>query len=518
MTYNIYADGVELSDFIKANLKRKLNEFDYLEFTLKANHPQSSSILNKKTIIVLKTDGVIRFIGKIAVKMYDIFNQCTFECDSIASRLKETFFTPVPTKLNDPLNPYSFAESLELIETAHNAQETDDNLKLGLSYDLYDTRAWYATISFTDALIQAGLKELFSSSGFAICDRTDDEFTVVDEWKNNSYIVKNYFVAGEGTTGKIYSCISTDFSTLNSYVYVYVNGGTGQKLWKGDNMVQLSIGNNTLQFDTPIWIGESARDLTRKVCYRDEPFVEWFNRKEYQTSWNALISQNENNPQIYQKYSLYTLFNFVIRYTDTKIYLDFYNNKSVIPTLNQSITMENLFSITKTLDASTMVNTIVPLGATYEELGISGGGNKRLNLLDDPSHTVPYVEDATLVATFGRITDVVTFDGIKKAVADDDSDSNLLDNLEDLGNEELDNRLNENITIELEAIDMSLINPDYDQFDIGRKVAVNLPLYGINNLTLMIDEIEWDLLNPSTNKLTLGTTIKSLTEQIRDSK
>jgi hypothetical protein len=515
MTYNIYADGVELSDFIKANLKRKLNEFDYLEFTLKANHPQSSSILNKKTIIVLKTDGVIRFIGKVAVKTYDIFNQCTFECDSIASRLKETFFTPVPTKLNDPLNPYSFAESLELIETAHNAQETNENLKLGLSYDLYDTKPWYANISFADALIQAGLDDMFGYSG--IFDRKYDEFNVVDEWKNNTYTVKNYFVSGEGT-GKIYGIISTDFSTLNSYVYVYVNGGAGQKLWMGDNRIQLSIGENTLQFDVPIWIGESARDLTRKVCYRDEPFVEWFNRKEYQTCWNALISQNENNPQIFQRYSLYTLFNFVIRYTDTKIYLDFYNNKSVIPTLNQSITMENLFSITKTLDASTMVNTIVPLGATYEELGISGGGDKRLNLLDDPSHTVPYVEDATLVATFGRITDVVTFDGIKKAVADDDSDSNLLDNLEDLGNEELANRLNENITIELEAIDMSLINPDYDQFDIGRKVTVNLPLYGINNLTLMIDEIEWDLLNPSTNKLTLGTTIKSLTEQIRDSK
>jgi len=207
----------------------------------------------------------------------------------------------------------------------------------------------------------------------------------------------------------------------------------------------------------------------------------------------------------------------MIRYTDTRIYLDFYNKRSVIPTLNQKTTMENLSSIIKTLDTSFMVNTIVPLGATYDELGISGG-NKRLTLLDDPNHSVPYVEDVDSIAVFGRITDVVIFDGVKKPVEDSESNSNLLDNLEDLATEELEKRLNEEITIELEAIDMSLINSNYDRFDVGRKVTIDLPLYGINNLTLIIEEIEWDLLNPATNKLTLGTTIKTLTQQIRNNK
>lgn len=515
MIYKLYADEIEITNMISAKLKKKINDFDYMEFKLNSNHPLIGSILNKKTIIILKADGNLRFIGRVNVQSFDLYNQCKFECDSIASKLKETFFSPVPTQYNAPLRPYSMNESLGLIETSHNLQETNENLQLELSYDYYDTKAWYATISFLDSLIQVALVDMFSGNGFQICDRTDEEFTVVDTFQTTSSVTKNYFVEGSGTI-KIYSCISTDFTTLQSYVNVSVNGGTAQKLWMGDNLVQLSIGMNTLVFSIPVFINEGSRNLTINVRYRDEPLLEYFNRKEYQTCWNALISKNENNPQIYQNYSLYTLFNFVIRYTDTKIYLDFYNNRSVIPTLSQSITMNNLLSITKTLDASTMVNSIIPLGATYEELGI--GGSKRLSLMDSSSFTVPYVEDSTLVAAFGRITDVVVFDGIKKAVADEDSDSNLLDNLEALGNEELDKRLNEDITIEIEAIDLSLINPTLDQFDIGRKVLVNLPLYGINNMTLMIDEVEWDLLNPSTNKLTLGTTIKSLTEQIRDSK
>lgn len=517
MIYSIYADGIKLEDIINATFKKKINEFDYLEFTLKANHPKSSSILNKKTIIILKVNGSFWFIGKPSVKQYDIFNQCTFECNSIASRLKETFFTPVPSYLNSPITPYSFTESLELIENAHNSQEINDNLKLTLSYDLYDTKPWYSTIGFLDSIIQLLLRDKFSSSGFAILNRTDDEFTVIDEFKNNQYTVKNYFVSGEGE-GTINAVISTDFFSTSSYVRVYVNDDqTGQRLWKDDNIVKLSIGENTLVFDAPTWIDENPRDLTRRVKYRDEPLIEWFNRKEYQTCWNALNSQNEDNPQGYKEYSLKTLFNFMIRYTDTRIYLDFYNKRSVIPTLNQKITMENLSSIIKTLDTSFMVNTIVPLGATYDELGISGG-NKRLTLLDDPNHSVPYVEDVDSIAVFGRITDVVIFDGVKKPVEDSESNSNLLDNLEDLATEELEKRLNEEITIELEAIDMSLINSNYDRFDVGRKVTIDLPLYGINNLTLMIEEIEWDLLNPATNKLTLGTTIKTLTQQIRNNK
>ena len=161
---------------------------------------------------------------------------------------------------------------------------------------------------------------------------------------------------------------------------------------------------------------------------------------------------------------------------------------------------ENLLDLSKYIKSDDLITAVIPLGAETEEEGLN---DTKLKLtIESVNYGKDYLMDDEAVKKFGIIFGIVEFD-----------DVTLPNNLKRKGQEYLDKCKNLSLTIELSAVDLSVIDVDIEKFTIGEQVRVMSKPHNLDSY-FMLSKLEIDLTNPANNKITLGKTKSKLTSDI----
>lgn len=182
----------------------------------------------------------------------------------------------------------------------------------------------------------------------------------------------------------------------------------------------------------------------------------------------------------------------IVRHEADGAYIDYLSDISVLS--SQTIEFgKNLTDVIKSVKGEDLYTGIIPLGAKDEE------GNRIT--IASVNGGLDYLVNEDQADVYGRIFKTMTWDDVTEP-------ANLLtkaqSHLTSIG------MLTE--TIELKAVDISPLNDDINSFRLGTKVRVHSSPHGINE-TFTIEKLSIDLMKPESNKLTLGATRKTFTEQ-----
>ena len=185
------------------------------------------------------------------------------------------------------------------------------------------------------------------------------------------------------------------------------------------------------------------------------------------------------------------------------------DGKDSIPTINyladftnvstQKIVFgENLTDYTKKVNADEIVTAIIPLGSEIDDEN-DETENKRLTIAD-VNDGKDYVYSEKGVALYGWIFKTETWDDVTDA-----------SNLKRKAEEYLDILVNQNVTIELNAIDLHLIDPNVDSFNVCDYIRVISEPHNFDS-TLLCNKQTLDLLKPENDSLLLGHNYSNFTE------
>ena len=156
---------------------------------------------------------------------------------------------------------------------------------------------------------------------------------------------------------------------------------------------------------------------------------------------------------------------------------------------------ENLLDFSQKLDGGEIFTVLIPLGASK---GTKQGIERRLTIASVNSNR-DYLEDATGIARFGRITKSMVWEDVKKARV-----------LKSKGQRALASGANIIPQIELSAIDMHILNVNKDAIKLGEYNQVISVPHGVNApFQCMRQTIDFE--NPEQSLYSFGVTPKTLT-------
>ena len=182
----------------------------------------------------------------------------------------------------------------------------------------------------------------------------------------------------------------------------------------------------------------------------------------------------------------------IVRHEADGAYIDYLSDINVLS--SQTVEFgKNLTDVIKSVKGEDLYTGIIPLGAKDEE------GNRIT--IASVNGGLDYLVNEDQADVYGRIFKTMTWDDVTEP-------ANLLtkaqSHLTSIG------MLTE--TIDLKAVDISPLNDDINSFRLGTKVRVHSSPHGIDE-TFTIEKLSIDLMKPESNKLTLGATRKTFTEQ-----
>ncbi|MBQ7521513.1 MAG: phage tail protein [Clostridia bacterium] len=188
-----------------------------------------------------------------------------------------------------------------------------------------------------------------------------------------------------------------------------------------------------------------------------------------------------------------------VRYENNRRYIDY---KAQSGTQNRQIIRfsENLLDLTQYIKADSLITAIIPLGAETEEKGINDT-NKRVTI-ESVNDNKDYLIDTVACEQFGTIYGTVEFDDVTLPL-----------NLKTKAQQYLNSNKNLSLTIELSAVDLSVLKADIESFRLGDYVRVISRLHNLDSYFL-ITEYETDLVDPSKNKIVLGKTLSRLSSTV----
>lgn len=158
----------------------------------------------------------------------------------------------------------------------------------------------------------------------------------------------------------------------------------------------------------------------------------------------------------------------------------------------------NLKDYTKTVKAEEIATAIIPLGAEVDD-GKDDTDNPKLTIAD-VNNGVDYVYNAEAVALYGWIFKTIEW-----------TDVTVASNLKSKAEEYLESIVNQNVTIELQAIDLSLLDRSIESFNVCDYVRVISKPHNFDS-TLLCNKQTLDLLKPENDSLVLGYTYSTFTE------
>lgn len=148
----------------------------------------------------------------------------------------------------------------------------------------------------------------------------------------------------------------------------------------------------------------------------------------------------------------------------------------------------NLKNYTKTVNAGEIATAIIPLGAN----------NLTIKHINDG---LDYVYSPEGVELYGWIFKIVTWSDLLNAVK-----------LKAQAEKQLQEIIKQNVTIELTAIDLHLLDRSIESFNVGDYVRVISKPHNFDE-TLLCNKQTIDLLKPENDSLTLGYTYSTFTEK-----
>lgn len=176
-----------------------------------------------------------------------------------------------------------------------------------------------------------------------------------------------------------------------------------------------------------------------------------------------------------------------VRYLD---YLNDYGNVN-----DQVIRFgENLIEMEKYIRGDEVVTALLPLGAQ------AGGGGERLTIAD-ANGGKDYIYDEATVNLFGWVYKAVIFDTEGTAEA-----------LLERGRKYLADMRLLQVTLEVNALDLSLIDVDLERIKVGDLVRVVSAPHDVDDM-MEVTELHLDLENPAESSMKLGGTRRTLTDQ-----
>lgn len=193
----------------------------------------------------------------------------------------------------------------------------------------------------------------------------------------------------------------------------------------------------------------------------------------------------------------------ILREQSGRLYLDYLKEYGRTSETPLQIT-RNLRSASRDIDISELATRIVPLGAdieqgeTEQEIG-TDFSRPKVTIANANGGKI-YLEDSKLVKEFGIITKTVDFPDTKSSSI-----------LKTKGQGYLNSQRLMLITWDVEAVELSLIDPKYETIQLGNSYPILNPiLYGAE--TLQVIEKKVDILQPQKIVLTIGTSKKTLSQ------
>lgn len=156
----------------------------------------------------------------------------------------------------------------------------------------------------------------------------------------------------------------------------------------------------------------------------------------------------------------------------------------------------NLKDYTKTVKSEEIATVIIPLGA---EVGEAGSGEKLT--IKSVNNGLDYVYDKTAVNLYGKIVKMIEWDDVTDA-------SNLKKKAEAYVRESA----KQNVTIELTAVDLHLLDRSIESFKMGDYIPVFSVPHNFDEV-MLCNKQTIDLLKPDNDTVTLGYTVMTFTEK-----
>ncbi|MGN0906255.1 MAG: phage tail spike protein [Bullifex sp.] len=205
--------------------------------------------------------------------------------------------------------------------------------------------------------------------------------------------------------------------------------------------------------------------------------------EDYENTWNSI------NKKLIEPLGGYLR----VRHEADGNYIDYLNDINILAV--QKIEFgKNLTDISQLVSGDEMITGIIPLGVKDEETG------KRLTI-ESINDGMDYLVNEEQAALYGRIFQKVVWDDVTIAENLLSKAQSYLTSIGKLTN-----------TIELKAVDISPLDSDLNSFRLGTKVRVKSAPHGIDEI-LMIEKLTIDLMKPESNKITLGGSKSTFTEQ-----
>ena len=158
---------------------------------------------------------------------------------------------------------------------------------------------------------------------------------------------------------------------------------------------------------------------------------------------------------------------------------------------------ENLLDFTKSNKAEDIATAIIPLGAMIENETTEE--SYRLTIAD-VNNGVDYVYNSDAVDLYGWIFKTETWDDIT-----------LASNLKTKAEAFLSEQTKQSISIEISAIDLSLMDKSIDSFRLGDYIRIMSTPHNLDS-DYLLEKQTIDLLKPSNDKITLGYSYSSFTD------
>ena len=207
----------------------------------------------------------------------------------------------------------------------------------------------------------------------------------------------------------------------------------------------------------------------------------------FESTWSSI------DTNFLQKYDGYLR----IRHDRGINYLDYVKRYGRVN--NQAIRLgENLLDIQKSVKTEDVRTAIIPMGANNITVANATGHDGSI-----------YVRDSEAIKEYGWIVEKVDF-----------SDINNPDDLLVEAKKYLAKRVKPTVSIELTAVDLSLLDADIQAFRLGDLVPLTSDIHGVSstigdvNTYYPISKIELDLENPTNSKITLGATRPTLSSNL----
>lgn len=204
----------------------------------------------------------------------------------------------------------------------------------------------------------------------------------------------------------------------------------------------------------------------------------------YMNTWDSI------NKKLIDSYGGYLW----IRHEADGNYIDYLSDFDTIS--SQTIEFgKNLIDINKITKGEDIATAIIPLGAK-----LSQDSDERLTIRE-VNDGLDYVFNQEAVNEYGWIFKTATWD-----------DVTIAENLLRKANETLAQSINLSVSIELNAVDLAAINADINSFRLGTYIQVKTNPHNLNS-NFLVTKLSISLMNVKGNKLTLGKTYSTFTEQ-----